>query len=290
MSNNTKLFATMLRNIRSKGMNRDMIGHSIHRTFPPITAEDVKAYVEATRDDPGRYAGKNPPAPPMTFSRILYPMCHYFLTHPGLGMNLLKLVHGEQSVRWIRPLHVGDVCDVDMSIAEIADTQAGEIIRFSIRGSVGGKPAIEASTGFLVRGTGSMRGAHSVHEEGAGAEMLRATFDTEDGQQLKYAEVSGDANFIHTSNFLAKLSGLPRTIMHGVCLLAMTGNCLSDEMLKGRREPMKSISVRFANPVIPGERVTVIVHKTKTKGRVAFTAVNAKGKEVMKNGVFEYAP
>ncbi len=289
MSNNTKLVTTMLKNMLSKGMNRDMKGHSIHRTFAPITGEDVRAYVEATRDDPGRYTGENAPVPPMAFSRILYPMCHYFLTHPDLKINLLRLVHGEQSVRWIRPLHVGDVCDIDMSIADIADTSAGEIIRFSIKGSVGGKPAIEAMTGFLVRGTGSMRPSHSTHDETAGEEILRAAFDTEQGQQIKYAEVSGDGNFIHTSKLLAKLSGLPGTIMHGVCLLAMTGNCLSDEMLRGRREPMKSISVRFANPVIPGERVTIIVNKTKTKGRVTFHAVNARGKDVIKNGMFEFA-
>ncbi|HQO02373.1 MAG TPA: hypothetical protein PLI62_08905, partial [Spirochaetota bacterium] len=84
------LVTSMVRNIRTKAMNRDMRGHTIVRTFGPVTQEDIFAYVQATRDDPSRYRDGQCRVPPFYISRLLYPMFRYFLVNRDLHLNILR--------------------------------------------------------------------------------------------------------------------------------------------------------------------------------------------------------
>ncbi len=280
------LVASMLRNIRTDSINKNMLGHTIMRSFGPITREDIFTYVDATLDDPSRYPEGNCQIPPFYTSRLLYPMFRYFLINKELHLNILRLVHGYQSVEWVRPIRVGETFDVAMSVDEIVDTPAGELINLKTVMSVSGNVSGIGVTGFIVRGKGGGKGKPRADEPKR--EIFRTSFNTVEGQQLKYAEVSGDKNFIHTNNILAKVSGLPRTILHGVCISAMTANSLLDEVLGGEMKRMKSISMRFANPVLPGDEVTIVGYKSDEKGKILFDAVNGRGKLVLKNGEYRF--
>jgi len=264
-----------------------MLGHTITSTYGPVTHEDIFAYVKATRDDPSRYRDGHCQVPPFYISRLLYPMFRYFLINKELHLNILRLVHGHQGVTWVNPICVGDLLNVSMSVEEITDTPAGEFVNLRTVVSVQDKTAVIGDTGFIVRGTGSRTGG-SKKEDTPQRELFRRTFDTVEGQQIDYANVSGDRNFIHTSNFLAKASGLPRTILHGVCIAAMTANALLDEVLTGNMERMEKIAMRFARPVLPGEQVTVIGYESLKKGEIIFDAVNSRGKQVLKNGTYQF--
>ena len=282
------LVASMVRNIRTKAMNRDMRGHTIVRTFGPVTQEDIFAYVQATRDDPSRYRDGQCRVPPFYISRLLYPMFRYFLVNRDLHLNILRLVHGHQGVTWLNPICVGDVLNVSMSVGEITDTPAGEFINLRTVVSVREQPAVIGDTGFIVRGTGSRTGEKKQGEV-PGREVFRSSFTTVKGQQMDYARVSGDKNFIHTSTLLAKASGLPGTILHGVCIAAMAANTLLDETLQGNMDRMKKISMRFARPVLPGEEITVIGYESPGNGEIFFDAVNGRGRQVVKNGIFQFS-
>lgn len=281
------LVAAMVRNIRTQSINREMRGHTITRTFGPVTREDIFTYVHATRDNPSRYRDEQCRVPPFYISRLLYPMFRYFLINRELHLNILRLVHGHQGVTWLNPICVGDVLSVSMSVEEITDTPAGEFINLRTVVSVNERPAVIGDTGFIVRGTGNRTGSRRQEEE-AVREKFRCDFSTVEGQQMDYARVSGDKNFIHTNTLLAKASGLPRTILHGVCIAAMAANSLLDEVLQGNMDRMKSISMRFARPVLPGEKITVIGFESNTKGEIPFNAVNSRGKQVIKHGVYQF--
>jgi acyl dehydratase len=222
-------------------------------------------------------------------ARLLFPLAKYYMTSKELRMNLLKMVHGQQSVRWLSPLRVGDALSITAKIDSIIDTTAGQMLNLKMEGSVDGRPCVELLTSFMVRGTGTMKDQSvRADEPASGRELFRRDFLTFEGQQLRYASVSGDRNFVHTSNFLARMAGLRRTIMHGVCLLAMATNTIMDEVLDGDISRMKGVSVRFAKPVYPGERVTVIGYESGKKGQVLFEAVTESGKLCMKNGNFSF--
>lgn len=286
--NNISLLFSMIRNIRSERINRDMIGHSISRRIGPVTRDDFQSYIEATLDNPLKYSGETTHAPPFYISRPLYPLFKYYLTHKKLGLNLLRLVHAEQSIEWFDHIYEGVIFDVEMKIADITESSAGEIINLETTGRVEGKKIAKANTFFLVRSRKkkTKAGKGKTSEEEYKEEIFRKTIRTVENQSIKYARVSGDTNFIHTNRFLAKLAGLPGIIMHGVCIGAMTVNTLLEEILNGDMKKMKSVSMRFANPVFPGEEIILIGYKSDEKNRILFEAVNRRGKPVLKNGEF----
>jgi acyl dehydratase len=289
-SNNLSLLVTMLRHMKYKTMNRDMIGHTITREFAPINHDDIYLYVDATLDNPRRYDGEQSIVPPFYMSRLLYPMFKYFLTNRDLHINLFRMVHGQQEGHWHRPIRAGDALRIEMSVDSIADTPAGEVLNLRTKAYIAndtGAPAMEAVSGFIVRKrTGGAPGGKK--EDGKLSEAFRVAFKTREGQQLTYARISGDTNFMHTSNFLSKLAGLPRTILHGVCLAAMTGNTLLDHLLNGDIARIGGLSVRFARPVIPGDELTIIGYESRARGEVPFEVFNERGQAVIRNGLFWY--
>ncbi len=287
--NNIPLFIAMLRNIRAERINRGMIGHRITSRIGPITRNDIYSYVEATLDNPVRYRGENCTVPPFYLSRLLYPMFKYFLVNKELKLNLLKLVHGQQTIEWLGHIHEGDIIDVDMSIDNITDSSAGEMIDLKTIASVGNSRIAEAHTVFIIRGRRRERIGRR-NEKIYDHELFRKKFRTVKKQPLQYAKVSGDSNFIHTSPFLARLAGLPGTVMHGVCIAAMTANCLLDEVCNGDMTRMKGISMRFATPVLPGDEITIIGYDSGEKDRIVFNAINSLGKYVLKNGEYRFTP
>lgn len=286
---NIPLFFAMIRNIRAEKINRAMIGHSISRRIGPVTHNDIYSYVEATLDNPVRYSGENCAVPPFYLSRLLYPMFRYFLVNKDLKLNLLKLVHGQQTIEWLGQIHEGDIINVNMSVDNISDSPAGEMLNLKTVATVNNNTIAVANTVFIIRGKGSER-RRKKREPVYEKELFRKKVRTIKQQPLQYAKVSGDANFIHTSPFLAKLAGLPGTVMHGVCIAAMTANCLLDEVCNGDMTRMKGISMRFAKPVIPGDEITVIGYDTGENDRIVFNAINSLGKYVLKNGEYRFTP
>src|SRR5512145_2246453 len=126
------LVAALIRNSRKTTINRAMLGHSISRTIGPVTKEDILSYVEATLDNPSRYGKPGTGVPPFYYSRLLYPMFRYFMINRELGLNLLRMVHGQQTAEWHGSIREGDMVDVRMTIRDIYSSSAGETIIFHI--------------------------------------------------------------------------------------------------------------------------------------------------------------
>ncbi len=295
--NNLKIFKAMAMNINSSGLNRDMIGYTIKRNFGPADFNEIKEYADATGDDFSKYSSDDSPAPPFFFSRKLYPMFRDIITHKNLKLNILRMVHGMQGLRLNGLLHKDDPISVEMSIADIIDTPAGEMLLVRTKGSCNGKLLVEADTGFIVRKKSKKIESSDKPEQDMKTgytektEEIKIQIKTYKGQQKKYAKVSRDTNPIHTSEFFARLAGLPGTILHGVCVIAMCANSLIDVI--GDRDPssMDSVSARFSYPVIPGDTLTLVGKKYSGKDgiRVDFDVFNSRGRAVVKKGGFHVA-
>lgn len=278
------LLLSMLANLNAKEMNRGMIGYSIEDTMPPIDGEDLKYYSIAI----GEKYNYGSPGTPFFLSKLMYPLYKHFLTLKGLNLNLLKLVHGTQQAEWKRGLKPGEEIKVSMTIKDIYNTPAGEMLELLGRGWSGDEEIGSSATGFIVRSPLKKNIYHS-YASGAqekGKELFRTDFQTWEGQQIEYAVISGDNNFIHTSNLLAKLAGLPRTILQGVCVLAMTYSSILKEIGKSDYPGALQISARFASVVIPGQKITVIGYESDKSDEIIYEAVNISGKTVIKNGIF----
>ena len=294
--NNLPLFRTIFRNINSNAMNRGMIGYTIKKDFGPFGLNEIHDYVDATCDDFEKYAGHDSPAPPFFFSKELYPLFREIITHRDLNLNLLRMVHGQQSLKSYGAVSHEDHFSIKMTIADITDTVAGELLLVKTEGSSHGKLILEAETGFVVRGFEKRAGGISKKEKYALPEFnegsaVKFFINTVKGQEKKYAKVSNDSNPIHTSTFFAKAAGLPGRILHGVCVMAMCTNSLVDGVAERDSARLREVSGRFSYPVIPGDTLTLAGYRTEEKGLhgVHFNVYSGSGKTVINKGVFLYS-
>jgi len=280
---NFDLFLTMIRNRKSMKLNRDMIGFSIKDTVGPVTKEEAELYAKATNDDNPLYKEDESLTPPMFIARLVHPMMLNIMVNKDLKLNILRMVHGQQSVSWKGGLKTGDMLDVTLEIESITDTSAGEFLELSFEAKVKEELVASAKIGLMVRGKASGAKKKKTPPEEK-IPVFTVEIPTTADQALRYCEASGDHNFIHKNNFLAKLSGLPRTILHGMCGLAMATNGLAKELVDGDIRKLEHIEVRFSHPSIPGEPLTLVGYE-KTDDGVPFELLNKKGKPVLKNGL-----
>ncbi len=282
------LFTALMRNINSRALNREMIGYAIDECEVTVERDRVLSYARATGDTNPEYAKERAIVPPFFLSGLVHDQLIRVLTHRDLGLNLLKMVHGEQEVAWHVPVRIGDRVRGRVFVKDIHDTPAGEMMTVSAQGFIGDALAVEALMGFLVRGGGTrpVREKRAAGTRPARGESFRAEISTWEGQQLAYAAVSGDNNFIHTSHVLARMSGLPRTILHGVCFMAMCCSSLTRRQLADDLSRLKSVRGRFSGFVLPGQSLTLVGYAPSAPGEQPFAVFNSAGQEVMKNGLF----
>jgi acyl dehydratase len=280
-----QLFLSMIRNARSSEMNRAMIGYTVERKFPPVTREAIAEFARATCDDHPDYGSAQATAPPFFVGGLIIPLVKDIWAHPSLKLNLLKTVQSSQSVTWLSLIREGDEVSIRSRIQDIYTTPRGEILQMSGTALVDGRVVVEGNIGFLVKSKNGSRTRRSP-EEKPGPEVFRLLLPTVEGQQLRYARASGDNNFIHTSPFLARMAGLPRTIMQGACALAMICTALTKHLVENDITRPASIAGRFGKSVFPGETLTIIGYRAENEKTVPFSVFNAKGKSVFREEIF----
>jgi acyl dehydratase len=281
-----ELLTAMIKNYNSFRMNRSLVGFTMNEQIGPLVKSDIMEYARATKDDNPLFE-TNDLIPPFYLSRLVYPFFKRIMTHPDLNLNLLRMVHARQELTWSRQMRSGEKLSARGSIKSITETPAGEMIEVSGLVMSGEEHIIESISGFIVRA----KARHFVKlqiEEDEPEPVFTLEIKTDEGQQLKYAHASGDNNFIHTNNFLAKAAGLPRTIMHGVCLVSMANTALTKAVLNGDITRLCGISCRFANPAFPGETLRLVAYKPDINGELPFNVFNKAGRKVLKNGMFKY--
>lgn len=276
-------------------MNRGMIGYTLKKDYGPFGLKEIHRYADATGDDFEKYVEDDSPAPPFFFSKELYPLFKQIITHRGLNLNLLHMVHGHQSLRSYETVSHDEILSVEMTIADIAETQAGELLLVKTKGRSKGRLILEAETGFIVRRVEKRKGGISKREKYSfqnipGSEEVNFLIRTVKGQEKKYARISNDTNPIHTSNFFAKSAGLPGRILHGVCVMAMCTNALIDGVADRDVLKFREVSGRFSYPVVAGDVLRLSGYKVEREGLhgINFNVYSENGKVVINNGIFSY--
>jgi acyl dehydratase len=64
---------------------------------------------------------------------------------------------------------------------------------------------------------------------------------------------------IHLDEQIAKLSGLPGIIAHGLCMMAFTSWAVLTEVANGQTGRLRRLAVRFAKPVLPGQDLSTSI-------------------------------
>lgn len=219
------------------------------------------------------------------------------LFDPELGADMMRLVHGEQDMRWHRPLLVGDTLTSQTTIAAIDEKPTGEVlVEDIVQTNQRGEIVCETRASLFIRAPRG-RSKEAVQAERSDVDVDAAAFAALPArftsrvvvaadQSRRYAEASGDHNPIHLDEDVAKMAGLPTIILHGLCSMAFVHNALVRHV-GGDPQKVRRLAVRFNKPVLMGDQLVVDVRDAD--GAAAFQVKNQHGVVVLKSGRAELA-
>jgi acyl dehydratase len=138
------------------------------KEYPPVAVtvdrEDVDRFAGAVGEDApvfrdpeaARAAGyPEQVAPPTFVTRMQIMTSAQVVLDQALGLDYSRVVHGEQSYRWERPIVVGDVLSAVPRIADIYSKKSNEylVIEAEIK-DARGETVVVGRTTLISRGTG----------------------------------------------------------------------------------------------------------------------------------------
>ena len=95
--------------------------------------------------------------------------------------------------------------------------------------------------------------------------------------------LSGDRNPLHIDPDFAGMAGFDRPILHGLCTFGNVGRAVIDTVCDGDPTRFRSIKVRFAAPVMPGETIVTDIWKESDTEMILSARVKEREVEVVKN-------
>jgi len=191
------------------------------------------------------------------------------LGHPGFwladertGVDVVRLVHGEQSIAIHRPLPVAGEVIGRTRITGLVDKGKGRgALLFTEKqvtdAASGALLAVTAATTFL-RGDGGFGGAAEpsspLHPMPDTPPDLVVELPTRPEQALYY-RLNGDDNPLHADPDVAARAGFSRPILHGLCTFGVVTHALLRGL--GGYDPgaIRRVGLRFSAPVFPGETI-----------------------------------
>ncbi|MGC1678592.1 MAG: MaoC/PaaZ C-terminal domain-containing protein [Candidatus Binataceae bacterium] len=282
-------------------LNKACVG----RQYPPIasdvTADAIGAYARAyNEDNPAFFDASRPGgivAPPMFGVVVTWNSVMGAVTDSEVGADLLRLVHGEQDMRFLAPIRPGDKITSRAKIISIETRPSGETMAVELSAkNQTGAPVQRIVFGVFIRGGGrraALAQARAVEVE-RGEPLFSAAQKIDPDQTVRYAAASGDHNPIHVDENIARMAGLPGIIVHGLCTMAFTSKVAIDKLCGGDPARLKRLAVRFSRPVRPGETITTKIWRDdegEHDGRATFVfeTFNANNQAVIKGGIAEVA-
>lgn len=211
---------------------------------------------------------------------------------PGLGGNVLdRVLHGEQYTEIKRPLpsHATLRHEVKLRTAYDKGDNAIGIIDVHTFDASGDELAYNEIT-FFLRGCGGWGGDRGPNLElnVPPAREPDAVVEEKigDNQGLIY-RLSGDWNPLHIDPEFARNFGFDKPILHGLCTYGYVGRHVVQSFLDNDPRRFKSIKVRFAKSVYPGETLVTHMWKESETRIVIETRVKERNEIVIKNAAVE---
>ncbi len=216
----------------------------------------------------------------------------FWMTDPALGIDHVKLLHGEQAIRLVKPLPAQGRVTPAFRALGVKDRGEGKgaTLYFEKRlaDEAGEDVALVHST-YMLRGDGGC-GNHGEFLEAPPPMPDRAPdrvieVPTLARQALLY-RLNGDPNPLHWDPATARAAGFERPIMHGLGSMGIACHALVRAFCGDDPARVTAMSLRFASPFYPGE--TMALECFEEAGSVRFRATaKERGKVVLDLGMLD---
>lgn len=227
-----------------------------------------------------------------------------WVSDPRTGIDWLKIVHGEQAVRFHRPLSPAATVVGLTRVTSVTDKGPGRGAIF-----VQERTLRDAGTGDLLATVEQVNfcrgdGGYSLGGGGDGRQVSdppqRAPHpipgrppdevhetQTLPQQALMY-RLNADRNPIHVDPVAAALAGFPRPILHGLATYGVVGRVILQTCCGWDPARLKYLRVRFTSPFFPGENLRTEIWRDCSA--VSFRCVSIeRDVVVLNNGLAEVA-
>ena len=219
-----------------------------------------------------------------------------WMADPATGIDINKVLHGEQFLTLHQPLPVSGTVIGRTRIEEIYDKGAdkGAVIYLTRTLHEQTSGTLLATVGYTVflRGNGGFGGTaegapkpHALPSERA--PDLTLELITRPEQAVIY-RLSGDANPLHIDPQVARQGGFDRPLLHGLCSYGIAARAVLKLLCGNDPARLRRFDLRFATPVFPGETLRTEVWR-EGPGRAGFRVkVVERDVIALNNGLVEY--
>ncbi len=207
---------------------------------------------------------------------VAFPLHLKLMLDKAFPFALLGLVHIENTIEQVRPLHASEVLKVSCQFGSVEKHSKGWAFTILTEVSVGSEPVWFATSRNLYR-------VPDVNEKNDKPKQSLPVLETAEFWSLekdlgrRYSRVSGDYNPIHLYRIMAKAMGFKQPIVHGMWSQA---RCLS--ALHEQTDEPFSCACKFVKPAfLPGK---VNFNVDKVRGTQAFS-LTSQSKPATEKGI-----
>jgi len=213
-----------------------------------------------------------------------------WLKEPQLGIDWVKILHGEQSFTIHQPLQPGKTYVGHHRVLSVIDKGVGKGAMLYLEKQLreqGSDEAVSTVTStYVLRGDGGCGSTTAetpaVHAIPERAPDSRLSLPTLAQAGLIY-RLSGDYNPIHADPVIARKAGFERPVLHGLCTMGVAARALLQAYGDVRPERLRYMSLRFSAPVFAV--ATLVTECWRDSALVSFRArVAERNVVVLNNG------
>lgn len=215
----------------------------------------------------------------------------FWLNEPRFGIDVAKMLHGEQSLEIHAPLPASGTVKGQLEVEALHDKGEGRgallVMKRSISDAETGTPLATVRITSFLRANGGFGGnsdgAAMPHKMPERDPDLSVTLPTSPEQALIY-RLSGDYNPIHIDREVAAKAGFPGPILHGLCTYGIACRAVLRGVCEDDPSRLRRFDARFSSPVYPGDEIVTDIWRDG--GTISFRSrVPARDALVLNNGL-----
>ncbi|MGO1070721.1 SDR family NAD(P)-dependent oxidoreductase [Lysobacter sp. CA199] len=209
----------------------------------------------------------------------------------GLNYGLDRILHGEQYTELLRPLPPKAQLTHRFAFKTAYDKNPHAVVVIGCDSfDESGEKLAYNEISLFVRGAGGWggeRGPSSERNAAPDREPDAVVEERTDPNQALLYRLSGDWNPMHADPAFARAFGFDRPILHGLCTYGFVARHVLRSFAGNDGRRFKSIRVRFADSVFPGETLVTRIWRDGENRFVFETKVKERDKLVVSHAALE---